>query len=158
MPAPSPILLEIIRRADEPRQKCTAMLLAGHPSVRLFHYPHLEEFDPAGKWVLAVDGEPLDQALASGAAPRGIVLVDTIWRKADHALALLPPMPRRSIPSGWVTAYPRRSKLRPDPSGGLATIEAAFIVRLLTGLLDLTLLSGYRWADEFLARNRDRLP
>lgn len=150
--------LEIIRRADEPKKKCTAMLLADHPTVRLFHFPHLEGFDPEGKWVLAVDGEPLDEAIRTAPErPRGIVVVDTLWVKAPRLLEQLPPMPHRSLPAGWVTAYPRRSKLRDDPSGGLATNEAAYIARLLSGVDDRSVLDGYYFADRFFAENEERI-
>jgi ribosome biogenesis protein Tsr3 len=146
--------LEIIRQGDEPRRKCTAVLLEGCAGVRFHHPDRMEAFQPEGRWLLAVDGEPLDQALEREGRPAALVLVDATWRHAARLLGRLPHMPRRSVPPGWVTAYPRRSKITPDPTGGLATNEAAFVGRLLCGTEDLSLLQGYYWAEEFLTLNR----
>ena len=162
MQEPPSITIEIIRRADEPRAKCTAMLLDGHPRIRLFHFPRVEAFDPEGKWVLAVGGPELDGELARVAAgdepaPVGLVLVDTLWRKAEKLLGLLPEMKRVTLPAGWVTAYPRRSKLFDDPIGGLATNEAAYAGRVHTAEDDRSLLNGYRWKEQFLEANQDHI-
>ena len=69
------------------------------------------------------DGEDLSQA------DRGIrlLLVDCTWRR-------LPKL---------VTAYPRRSKLTPDPEHGLASVEALYAA--------MALLDGPR--PELLAAN-----
>jgi hypothetical protein len=149
--------IEVIRLGDEPRRKCTAVLMAGAPEVRLFRADRLQDFEGEGKWLLAVGGEPLDQVLASGARPRGLVLVDSVWRHTPKVLARLPDMRRVAIPAGWVTAYPRRSKIAEDPASGLATNEAAFIARLLCGIRDPQLLAGYHWRETFLQRNASRI-
>jgi hypothetical protein len=54
---------------------------------------------------------------------------------------------------GFVTAYPRASQIHPDPDGGLATIEALFIASALLGKWDVSLLSRYYFAREFMERN-----
>jgi pre-rRNA-processing protein TSR3 len=57
----------------------------------------------------------------------------------------------------WETAYPRSSKLFEDPEAGLATIEAIYAAYVQTGRNPAGLLDNYRWGDEFLRRNADRL-
>jgi pre-rRNA-processing protein TSR3 len=42
------------------------------------------------------------------------------------------------------------SKLVPDPLGGLASVEALFLARLLLGERDESLLEDYYWKTEFL--------
>jgi pre-rRNA-processing protein TSR3 len=62
-------------------------------------------------------------------------------------------LPRRLPP--LVTAFPRRSKLTPDPEHGLASVEALYAAMALLDRPHPELLAGYRWADEFLTANPD---
>ena len=39
----------------------------------------------------------------------------------------------------------------PDPLGGLASVEALYLARLLLGQRDNSLLAEYYWREEFLA-------
>jgi len=54
-----------------------------------------------------------------------------------------------------VTAYPRRSKLTPDPEHGLASVEALYAAVALLDVPRSAFLAQYRWAAEFLAANPD---
>ena len=63
----------------------------------------------------------------------------------------------RSIPAGFVTAYPRRQTACPDPDAGLATIEAIYIAYTILGRHVNDVLADYRWADEFLETNAEAL-
>jgi pre-rRNA-processing protein TSR3 len=62
-------------------------------------------------------------------------------------------LPRRSLPKGFQTAYPRRQLDCPDPSQGLASIEALYIAFFLLGRECDFLLDGYYWKELFLQRN-----
>ena len=59
------------------------------------------------------------------------------------------PIPR-SIPAQVQTAYPRTSKLEPDPDTGLASVEALHVAKLLLGERDDSLLDGYHWKEAFI--------
>lgn len=81
--------------------------------------------------------------------------IDCVWRRLDPILDRLDkPLPEFvSIPPGFVTAYPRRSKKDFDPTEGLATIEALFIAAAFVGRWDETLLQEYYFAERFLEAN-----
>jgi pre-rRNA-processing protein TSR3 len=66
-------------------------------------------------------------------------------------------VPVRSLPP-LTTAYPRTSKVRSDPDGGLATIEAIYAAYRLLGRDTAGLLDHYHWAAEFVELNRQFWP
>jgi pre-rRNA-processing protein TSR3 len=83
----------------------------------------------------------------------GLLLIDCTWRRvAILSKRIDGELLRRRLPH-LVTAYPRRSKLVPDPAHGLASVEALYAATALLGAPHLELLAGYRWAAEFLAAN-----
>jgi len=97
------------------------------------------------------DGEEL------GPADRGIglLLIDCTWRRLRTLSKRVDgELLRRRLPT-FVTAYPRRSKLTPDPVHGLASVEALFAAIALLDAPRPELLAQYRWAAEFLAANPD---
>jgi pre-rRNA-processing protein TSR3 len=47
------------------------------------------------------------------------------------------------------------SKIAEDPTGGLASVEALYLARLLLGSRDDSLLDDYYWRDPFM-RNLER--
>ena len=104
--------------------------------------------------LLAPDAPPIS------AADRGrpLVLLDANWRHAAKMRRAIEPVDARAVPPGWLTAYPRRSKIHVDPEAGLATVEALFAACCALGLREDALLRYYPWRDAFLALNRDRLP
>ena len=61
-------------------------------------------------------------------------------------------VPPRSL-HGFVTAYPRVSKLGTDPDNGLASIEALYIAYRLLGRPTVGLLDHYHWTGAFLTAN-----
>ena len=111
--------------------------------------------------LLHPDGIPLDQfiqkrELCTAVEPTvSIAAVDCVWRRLspilDQVTVPLPPLV--SIPSGFVTAYPRTSKFNFDPTGGLATIEALFIAAAMFGNWDESLLREYFFGDLFIQLN-----
>jgi pre-rRNA-processing protein TSR3 len=94
--------------------------------------------------------------MADGDCP--LLLLDASWRQAEKMRRAVGPMECRAIPSGWQTAYPRRSKTHEDPGRGLATVEALYAAFCTLGRRDDRLLAFYPWKDVFLALNAALLP
>jgi pre-rRNA-processing protein TSR3 len=113
-----------------------------------FHRARLGwEFDATGFIVLGLDAPVLSEADAE----YPILLLDSTWRLLPQLEACLKGQGlRRSLPM-VETAYPRVSKVSEDPLGGLASVEALYLSRLLQGRLDESLLEAYHWKDDFLA-------
>ena len=148
----SPVLI-VVRRGEDPAQ-CTVRPLRGTPGLDFLPYPLRRKPDLARHLLLAPDAPPLSPADAG----RPLLLLDASWRHAAKMRRAIEPVEARSIPSGWQTAYPRRSKIHDDPETGLATVEALFAALCTLGVRDDTLLRSYAWRDAFLAFNRDWLP
>jgi pre-rRNA-processing protein TSR3 len=147
----SPLRIIAVFHPRERLQKCTLHPLLPRPDVVACTFPDMEDLDLRGAVTLAPDGPPLGR----GEGAEALVLVDGTWRYARRIARSLG-LPRRSLP-GFVTAYPRTSKLFRDPAGGLASAEALYAAKLVLGEEDPSLLDGYRWAEEFLALNRRRI-
>jgi pre-rRNA-processing protein TSR3 len=149
---PPPVLI-VIRRGEDPRQ-CTVRPLRGTPGLEFLPYPLRQKPDLSRHRLLAPDAPPLSAADAG----HPLLLLDASWRHAATMRKAVEPVEARSIPPGWTTAYPRRSKIHDDPGDGLATVEALFAALCVLGFRDDTLLRFYPWRDAFLDLNRDRLP
>ena len=136
----------IIRHTKERRSKCSLTPLEGRADL-VFHRARPGwEFQAKGFTVLGL-GAPL---LSEADAGRPLLLLDSTWRLLPDLEACLVGEPvRRTLPV-VETAYPRVSKLVPDPLGGLASVEALFLARLLLGERDESLLEDYYWKTEFL--------
>ena len=86
-------------------------------------------------------------------AGRGLLLVDSNWRRAPRLReALVGDFLPRSLPP-LKTAYPRMSQVFVDPEQGLASVEALYAALALLGEPRPDLLEEYRWGAEFLAQN-----
>lgn len=154
----------VIQDYKENRAKCTVAPLEGLSGVEIVRLgaPARSKGKlelPPGV-LLEVGAPPLvpsDAALVEGGA---VVLLDATWARVAKVLRRCAVRPgaaleRRSIPRGFVTAYPRASKLYADPPQGLATVEALFAAAAVLGAPRPEFLSGYLWADEFLRRSAD---
>ncbi len=82
----------------------------------------------------------------------GLLLLDGSWRWSETMTRDFLEVPPRSL-HGYLTAYPRRSKLFTDPDNGLATVEALFLAYRILGRSTAGLLDQYRWQSEFLRLN-----
>jgi len=140
----------IIVHPKERRSKCTVRPLRGREGFVFHKYPNVSVDSPEDYVRLGLGG-PL---LSTADADRGLLILDGTWRLAEKMEQDVRDMPLRSLPRVQ-TAYPRVSKMHDDPTGGLATIEAIYVAYYLLGRETEHLLEGYRWADEFLQRNRD---
>ncbi|MGJ8654792.1 MAG: hypothetical protein ACSHX8_16145, partial [Opitutaceae bacterium] len=138
--------VSIIRHPKERRSKCSLTPLEGREDLS-FHRARLGwTFDMTGFTVLALGAPEMSEADAG----RPILLLDSTWRLLPQVEAcLVGEGVRRTLPA-VPTAYPRISKIAEDPMGGLASVEALYLARLLIGERDDELLSSYHWRNEFL--------
>lgn len=141
----------IVHDLREPAKKCSVTPLRGMPGVRFEPLQGGRRVDAGRRIWLHPDGDELS------AADRGIgvLLIDCTWRRVSKLSSFIDgELVRRRLPR-LVTAYPRRSKLVPDPVDGLASVEALYAALAILGDPHPELLNGYRWAAEFLAANPD---
>ncbi len=143
----------LVRRGEDPR-KCTVRPLRGSPGLEFLPYPLRHKPDFSRHLLLAPNAPPLSPADAD----RPLLLLDASWRHAAAMRRAVEPVEARAIPPGWITAYPRRSKIHPDPETGLATVEALFAALCTLGFRDDSLLRFYPWREAFLDLNRARIP
>ena len=148
-----PTVLILVRRGEDPAQ-CTVRPLRGTPGLDFLPYPLKRKPELSRHLLLAPDAPPL----APADADRPLLLLDASWRQALRMRRAVEPVEARSIPAGWRTAYPRRSKIHADPETGLATVEALYAAFCTLGVRRDDLLQFYPWRDAFLALNRGRLP
>lgn len=148
----APVLI-IIRRGES-RAKCTIQPLRGTPGLSFMPYPLRQKPDLSHHLLLA----PNAPVLTLADTGRPLLLLDANWRHAKKMRKAIEPVEARSIPPGWKTAYPRRSKMHEDPDTGLATVEALFAAGCILGHRDDSLLRFYPWRETFLERNRILMP
>ena len=133
----------------EPASKCSITPLRGLEGVRFVSLRGNKRVDAGRRIWLHPDGEELSHADRGV----GLLLVDCTWRRLSNLSTCIDgELLRRRLPK-LVTAYPRRSKLTPDPEHGLASVEALYAAMALLDGPRPELLAQYRWAAEFLAAN-----
>jgi pre-rRNA-processing protein TSR3 len=139
----------ILRDPRESARKCSLTPLRGVPGVRFVAYRKGLELAAPGRVLLHPGGDPIGPEDHG----RPLLVVDCAWRHLDELLCCVRGEPvRRALPE-LRTAYPRRSRLFPDPASGLASIEALYAALALLGRPRPELLAGYHWGSEFLAAN-----
>jgi ribosome biogenesis protein Tsr3 len=148
----------IFRDPRESAAKCSLTPLRETDGVRFVHDRPGLVLEAGRRILLHPDGDELSSADAAvgehGGAPP-LLLIDCAWRRVGGMLARVRgELVLRRLPP-LVTAYPRRSKLEPDPdpASGLAAIEALYAALALLGEPRPELLATYRWRDAFLAAN-----
>lgn len=140
----------VIRHHKERRSKCSLTPLEGRSDIDFFRARPGWEFDVSGYTVLAL-GAPL---LSGEDAGRPLLLLDSTWRLLPQLEACLRGSGvYRTLPA-VETAYPRISKVANDPIGGLASVEALYLARLLVGERDDSLLDAYYWREQFMENLR----
>jgi pre-rRNA-processing protein TSR3 len=138
--------ISVIRHPKERRSKCSLTPLEGRADIDFFRARPNWSFDMTGFTVLGL-GAP---ELSPEDAGRPLLLLDSTWRLLPQIEACLYGQGvRRTLPA-VPTAYPRISKIAEDPMGGLASVEALFLAKLLLGERDDALLADYYWRDVFL--------
>lgn len=142
----------IWRHRRENLRKCSLRGLEGREDICFYTYPKERLPDLSGYILLAIDAPPLTEE-DSG---RGLFLLDATWRYAETMMKQVDSaslMEKRSIPSHFRTAYPRRQEDCFDPERGLASVEALYIAYYLMGRDAAGLLEHYHWKERFLEMN-----
>ena len=137
--------ISVIRHQKERRSKCSLTALEEREDITFYKANQGWSFDVTGFTVLALDATELSVVDAG----RPLLLLDSTWRLLPQLQACLyGSAVIRTLPA-VDTAYPRVSKLTKDPLGGLASIEALYLAKLILGERDDSLLDFYYWRDEF---------
>jgi pre-rRNA-processing protein TSR3 len=141
--------IRILRDPRESPRKCSLVPLAGTPGIEFHAYRHDRRVDAAGFVLLSPDGTPFEPSDRA----RGLFLIDCSWKKVAKLARVLDGacLPRR-LPE-LATAYPRKSRVFADPSGGVASVEALYATVYVLHGDDRALLRHYRWAERFLTEN-----
>jgi pre-rRNA-processing protein TSR3 len=134
-------------------KKCSLRGLENREDFRFFTYPKDELPFLQNYVLLTMDAEELSISDAGC----GLLVLDATWRyagKMERYVTENQYFIRRSLPKNWRTAYPRRQDDCPDPSQGLASIEAIFAAYSILGRNTAGLLDLYHWKSQFLELNR----
>ena len=142
----------IVVHPRERRAKCSVRPLRGRPDFAFCNFPRMP-YDLTGYVRLGMGGPVLDERDAD----RGLLVLDGTWRHVEPMQRAHVAISIRSLPP-LQTAYPRTSKVRSDPDGGLATIEAVYAAYRLLGRNTSGLLDHYHWAQEFVEQNCEHWP
>ena len=150
---------EVIVDHKETAKKCTILPLRYREDFQISRF-HGDKFKGplTADVLLHPDGVSMDQLEpAVKKSVTKIAALDCVWRRLEMIVrGIGEPVPTLvKIPDGFETAYPRKSKLIVDPSGGFATIEAIFIAAAFLGHWDTSLLKEYYFGDRFLEMNKD---
>lgn len=149
-PVYTPHQTVIVVHPKENRKKCSVEPLRSDARFLFWKYPEYDETKLSLPLRLGVDGPPLTRKDGG----HQLLVLDGTWRYAATMEEDYANIQARSL-QGWVTAYPRTSKIFDDPLGGLATIEAIYAAFLILGKSTAGLLEQYFWKDEFLRLNQE---
>jgi pre-rRNA-processing protein TSR3 len=142
----------IVVHPRERRAKCSVRPLRGRTDFSFCNFPRMP-YDLTGYVRLGLGGPVLDCSITDC----GLLVLDGTWRHVEPMQRAHAAIPIRSLPP-LQTAYPRTSKVRLDPDGGLATIEAIYAAYRLLGRNTTGLLNHYHWANEFVELNQAYWP
>ena len=140
----------IIRHHKENLKKCSLRGLESREDFCFLRFPFegscsLPNLD--NYVLLSLDGPVLSEADREC----GLILLDATWRYADKMDPHFSSIPKRTLPSGVQTAYPRCQNGCSDPDRGLASIEALYVAYDILGWETAGLLDNYYWKQTFLA-------
>lgn len=143
----------VIRHRLENLKKCSLRGLEERDDFIFLTYPYTT-LPPLDNYiVLTMDAPPL----AEEDNAHGLLIIDATWRYAAKMIKPFENQPHllyRSLPSCYRTAYPRRQDDCPDPTRGLASIEAIYLSYLILHRETSGLLDRYYWRDQFLDINQ----
>lgn len=144
----SPPPTVIVVHPRERRSKCSVEPLRGRDDCVFVTFPHAVPIPLTGYVRLGIGG-PL---LSDADTDRGLLLLDGTWRLAARMEPFYAHVEVRSLPTIH-TAYPRKSEVYPDPTEGLATIEALYAALRILNRTTAGLLDDYHWKQQFLELN-----
>lgn len=141
----------VLRHRRENLKKCSLTGLESREDFHFYTYPK-DTLPPLDGYILlCLEAPPLTKADAN----RGLFILDATWRYADTMMRQVKgEIIKRSLPTEWRTAYPRRQEDCSDPERGLASVEAIFIAYHILGRDTSNLLNHYYWKDLFLDKNK----
>ncbi len=143
----------VIRHRLENLKKCSLRGLETRADFLFITYPYLSLPNLANYIILTLNAPPLTAADAQ----HGLLILDATWRYATKMLKPLENQPQfiyRSLPAHYRTAYPRRQEDCPDPTRGLASIEAIYLSYKLLHRDTQGLLDHYYWKEQFYSINQ----
>lgn len=142
----------ILRHRRENLKKCSLRGLESREDFLFYTYPKDTLPNLKGYLLLTLDAP----VLGPEDHEKGIFLIDGTWRHTKTMFQQLPqphPFELRSLPSHFVTAYPRRQEDCSDPDRGLASLEALYLAHHLLNRPFEGLLDHYHWKELFLKKN-----
>jgi len=142
----------IWRHRRENVKKCSLRGLEVRKDLCFYTYPTSPLPNIDGYILLTLEAPRLTSKDAHG----GLFVIDATWRYAEkmfRALGNPSKMLMRSLPPDIMTAYPRRQYDCPDPTRGLASVEALYVAYTIMGRDTTGLLDHYTWKDRFLSFN-----
>ena len=146
----------ILRHRKENLKKCSLRGLENQKDLLFYTYPLNELISLNGYVMLHLDQENT-QELSIKDKDYGLFLLDSTWNyeikmhesiKKNHTLIY------RSLPTGFVTAYPRKQTSCLEPERGLSTVEALYIAYTILERDTQNLLNHYHWKEDFLKKNK----
>ena len=143
----------ILRHRRENLKKCSLRGLEVREDIHFYTYPTTPLPAMNNYILLGMGGKTLSKEDKN----HPLFLIDGTWRYAEVMKKQIPSSSTieiRSLPDMFVTAYPRRQLDCPDPSKGLASIEALYIAYVLMGKNADGLLDNYYWKNDFLEKNQ----
>lgn len=142
----------IWRHRKENLKKCSLKNLETREDLLFFTYPKDKLCDISNYVILSLNAP----ALTDIDADKGLLFIDGTWKYAEAMKKILSQDKKlqwRSLPNIYKTAYPRVQTGCPDPTHGLATVEALYLSYLITKKDPTGLLDYYHFKDEFLRIN-----
>lgn len=140
----------ILRHKRENLKKCSLRGLEDRKDVLFLKYPIDKLPDLTHYCVLVLDAPPLTVEDCH----LGLFLIDGTWRHAQTMSKIVPSTTlKRSLPSHFRTAYPRRQDNCSDPDRGLASVEALYLAYQILGRSTVGLLDNYYWKESFISTN-----
>lgn len=143
----------VLRHKKENLKKCSLTGLESRPDFKFYTYPKETLPELPGYIALSFDG-PL---LTKEDAGKGLFILDGTWKYAEKmakSISFFDKMEKRSLPTHFKTAYPRRQDDCEDAERGLSSIEAIYIAYSILGYDTTGLLDRYHWKDAFLSLNQ----
>ena len=141
----------IWRHRKENLKKCSLKNLEIREDLLFLTYPKDSPGDLSNYVILTMNA-PI---LSEDDSDKGLFFIDATWKYAEIMKNQLAGHEKnlRSLPNIYKTAYPRKQTACPDPTHGLATVEAIFLSYLITKKDPTGLLNYYHFKEEFLKIN-----
>ncbi|KAF3362107.1 Uncharacterized protein PHSC3_001418 [Chlamydiales bacterium STE3] len=139
----------ILRHRRENLKKCSLSGLEKREDMRFFSYP-ISVLPPLDQHILLVMEGAEELCVAD--ADYGLLILDSTWRYLNKMVQFVEKdsvVVKRTLPSLFKTAYPRRQEDCVDPERGLSSIEALYVAYHLLGRDTTQLLDTYYWKDQF---------